>query len=161
METRLLNGTEESWTRSAFSQVGHWSFHGYLKGRHGPQPISIEEPCCRQIWGGNKNTGKNSNPLCWHSKVLPLTWLTCASDKKNPFVNCESSIRSTIHNLLGQENILIFTKPPTNLFLLRKCFDLTRIYSNVDLVIKRPTFYAWLGDPSHLTSYLGDLFSPL
>lgn len=66
-------------------------------------------------------------------------------------------MRSKIHNLLGQENILIFTKPPTNLFLCRKCFDLTQIYSNVGLAIKRPKFGAWLGDPSPTASCLRDL----
>lgn len=87
-------------------------------------------------WLGLKRSPSNfTHWVVWH--------------EKNPFMNCESSTEAKIHNLLGQENILIFTKPPTNLFLWRECFDPTQVYGNVAFVL------AWQPkDPSSVPGWV-------
>lgn len=85
-------------------------------------------------------TGKIPVPFPGVKRGLPLTSLTWLSDTERIHLWIVTlPQRSKIHNLLGQENILIFTKPPTNLFLWRKCFDLTWVYGNV-------AWERWLGN---------------
>lgn len=98
-------------------------------------------PVCLWATPRPRNLGRNLGEI-WRLTKIPIPfpgvrevflWLHSLGclHQQNPFVNCDSSTGSKIHNLLGQENILIFTKPPTNLFLWRKCFDLTWVYGNV------------------------------
>lgn len=142
---------------------------GYLQRRViSPWPLSAYGPhrgpeIWEEIWKRYGDWQKFQSPFLELERSSSDFTHLVVWHRKNPFVNCDSSTRSKIHNLLGQENILIFTKPPTNLFLWRKCFDLTWVYGNVAWVL------AWQSKNSSCrpgwviltTLLLGDLSSLL
>lgn len=136
MKVRLLSGMKVRATRAADFQGVNWSLYGLPnKESHSPWPLSAYGPyqspeIWEEIWKRYGDWQKFQSPFLELERPSSDFTHLVVWHQKNPFVNCDSSTGSKIHNLLGQENILIFTKPPTNLFLWRKCFDLTWVYGN-------------------------------
>lgn len=102
-------------------------FFLWVPKRYSTAPIHLRDTLKPRTLGENpgeiKGTVKKHQSPMWGLTSSPSNFTHLhAWYEKNPFLDCKSSTKFKTHNLLEQKNILIFTKPPTNLFLWAECF---------------------------------------